>query len=199
MSTAVVSLRSLLRAYGRTHSRTCTRVSEGQKSCNARRWQRGGDDVCLKATVPRAPRSILLERTNDRSGARGRSQSWYRNARYPGLLVKTIKRSRQHSRKAPTLLHPLSTVSTLRPSCRIDRIFSARHRSCRSPFAKKIVEGKESSREPPFRASTRWDFTMQPIAGYNGELRNSWFVKTDGILGLHASQLLYNPIRVLGF
>lgn len=39
-------------------------------------------------------------------------------------LIKSIKRSRQHSRKAPSLLHPLSSVSTSRPSCNIDRIFS---------------------------------------------------------------------------
>ena len=59
-------------------------------------------------------------------------------------LIKSIKRSRQHSRKAPALLHPLSSVSTSRPSCNIDRIFSVGiDRSTRhSPRKRLPGEGK---------------------------------------------------------
>lgn len=60
-------------------------------------------------------------------------------------LIKSIKRSRQHSRKAPALLHPLSSVSTSRPSCNIDRIFSVgidRGIAHRSPRKRLPGEGK---------------------------------------------------------
>lgn len=60
-------------------------------------------------------------------------------------LIKSIKRSRQHSRKAPALLHPLSSVSTSRPSCNIDRIFSVgidRGIARRSPRKRLPGEGK---------------------------------------------------------
>ncbi|TGZ47707.1 Uncharacterized protein DBV15_06294 [Temnothorax longispinosus] len=64
-------------------------------------------------------------------------------------LIKSIKRSRWHSRKAPALLHPLSSVSTSRPSCNIDRIFSVgidRGIALRSP-RKRLPGGRESYRE----------------------------------------------------
>lgn len=63
-------------------------------------------------------------------------------------LIKSIKRSRQHSRKALALLHPLSSVSTSRPSCKIDRIFSAgidHGIAFRSP-RKRLPERRESYR-----------------------------------------------------
>lgn len=61
------------------------------------------------------------------------------------FLIKSIKRSRQHSWKASGLLHPLSSVSTSRPSCNIDRIFSVgidRGIAHRSPRKRLPGEGK---------------------------------------------------------
>lgn len=62
------------------------------------------------------------------------------------LSVKSIKRSRRHSRKALALLHPLSCVSTSRrvlPSQRRPHFFRwHRSRDC----AKKIARGRESYR-----------------------------------------------------
>lgn len=92
----------------------------------------------LFKVVPRAPR-IPLERTNDRAGARGRSQSRRRNARYPGLAGKN------HQTKPPAF-----TESTDPAAPSLDRVhlasflphrphFFRSHRSCRSPFAKRIV------------------------------------------------------------
>lgn len=66
----------------------------------------------------------LLKMTNGRSGY---VEGANRTAGTLGIqdsLIKSIKRSRQHSWKASALLHPLSSVSTSRPSCNIDRIFS---------------------------------------------------------------------------
>lgn len=80
-------------------------------------------------------RSEYVEGANRTAGTLGIQDS----------LIKSIKRSRQHSRKAPALLHPLSSVSTSRPSCNIDRIFSFgidRGIARRSPRKRLPGEGK---------------------------------------------------------
>ncbi|EGI60040.1 hypothetical protein G5I_11831 [Acromyrmex echinatior] len=72
-----------------------------------------------------------------------RNQSHCGNVRYPGLSDKKHQ-TKPPARKAPALLHPLSSVSTSRPSCNIDRIFSVGidRSTHRSPRKRLPGEGK---------------------------------------------------------
>lgn len=86
-----------------------------------------------------------LKMTNGRSGYVEGANRTAGTLGIQDFLIKSIKRSRQHSWKASGLLHPLSSVSTSRPSCNIDRIFSVgidRGIARRSPRKRLPGEGK---------------------------------------------------------